>query len=141
MNYLQICKVLKIGVSKIDLGLSWIEVVHFRRESIGVGFPNRLQLGVVPLYFFRFGGTCATMQIFDFEIQIEDCMWFAMAFSQYISHQVTKRQGSDVCSSQALAHCMQFQSYTKSNKNSIKCRPMPYIGCICLVQSKWRCIT
>jgi len=45
--------VLKIGVPKIDAMLSWIEVVRFRQEYVGVGFANMLQLGVVTLLMLK----------------------------------------------------------------------------------------
>jgi len=41
--------VLKIGVFEIDHRLSFIEVVHYRHEFVGVGFANMLQLGIVIL--------------------------------------------------------------------------------------------
>lgn len=47
MNDLGIFKLQKIGVSKINLWVSWTMVVHFRHEFIGVGFANMLKLGVV----------------------------------------------------------------------------------------------
>jgi len=49
---------LKISVPKIDLKLSWTEVVHCRWKFLKVGFANRLQLGVVSLNEVRMYNKC-----------------------------------------------------------------------------------
>jgi len=56
MNNLWFFKFLKIDISKIDSRLSWIEVIHFRQESIEVGLANKLQLGVVSLLILKWKG-------------------------------------------------------------------------------------
>jgi len=40
---------LKIGTSKIDPKVSWEKTLHFKWEYVGVGFANKLQLGVVTI--------------------------------------------------------------------------------------------
>jgi len=54
MNKPWILKVLKIGVSKFDPRLTWIEGVHFREESIGVSFDDKVEIryGYLVQYFF-----------------------------------------------------------------------------------------
>jgi len=34
-----------MDVSEINLIFSWIKAIHFRQESIGIYFANRLQIG------------------------------------------------------------------------------------------------
>jgi len=49
MNKLWIFKDLETGVLNIGPMLLWTGVVHLRRESIGVGFVNKLQSNVVTI--------------------------------------------------------------------------------------------
>jgi len=41
--------VLKIGVSKINPKLSWIEAIKFWQEFVGIGFANMTQFALITL--------------------------------------------------------------------------------------------